>query len=159
MVTLARLGRRVRHRMPGEDLDFGAIMLLKVLLDGPHRLSALAGALELDASTVSRQVRHLEDRGLLERETDPEDGRASRIALSEVGRARLEAGGRRRREYVAGLIADWDEPDRETLRVLLNRLAAALDHAPPPTVANTPREHLPATAHLHGTDQNPEERP
>lgn len=57
MVALTRLGRRLRQRMPGEDLDFTAIVLLKALLDGPHRLTALAAALELDASTVSRQVR------------------------------------------------------------------------------------------------------
>lgn len=123
MVTLALLGRRMRARLPGEELDFAAILLLKALLHGgPMRLSALAASLDLDASTVSRQVRHLEDRGLLERTSDPDDGRASRITLSEQGRVRLEAGARRRRAMVAQLLEHWPDRDREQLRVLLNRL-------------------------------------
>ena len=123
MVTLALLGRRMRSRLPGEELDFAAILLLKALLHGgPMRLSGLAASLDLDASTVSRQVRHLEDRGLLERTSDPDDGRASRITLSDQGRVRLEAGARRRRAMVAQLLEHWPDRDREQLRVLLNRL-------------------------------------
>ena len=123
MATLARLGRRMRQRLPGEELEFTAIVLLKTLLHrGPMRLSALATDLAVDASTVSRQVRHLEDRGLVERACDPDDGRASRIALSEEGRVRLESGGQRRRAYVAQLLESWPPEDREQLRILLNRL-------------------------------------
>jgi DNA-binding MarR family transcriptional regulator len=129
MVTLARLGRRMRQRMPGEELDFAAILLMKALAQrGPLRLSALAAVLDVDASTVSRQVRHLEDRGLLERTEDPDDGRASRIALSEQGQTRLDAGARRRRALVGDLLETWAPEDREHLRVLLNRLLDGLDH-------------------------------
>jgi DNA-binding MarR family transcriptional regulator len=127
MVTLARLGRRMRQRMPGEELDFGTILLMKALLREPLRLTALAAAVELDASTVSRQVRHLEGRGLLERTGDPDDGRASRIALSPEGRQRLEAGAARRRAFVTRLLDDWAPEDREHLRTLLNRLLSELD--------------------------------
>jgi DNA-binding MarR family transcriptional regulator len=127
MVTLARLGRRMRQRMPGEELDFPAILLLKALLPGPLRLSSLAAALDLDASTVSRQVRHLEDRGLLERTSDPDDGRASQVALSAEGRIRLEHGARRRRDLVGQLLEDWPDADREQLRTLLSRLLGELD--------------------------------
>lgn len=127
MLTLARLGRRMRQRMPGEELDFAAILLLKALAPGPMRVSALAGALDLDASTVSRQVRQLEDRGLLERTSDPDDGRACQVALSDLGRTRLELGAQRRRAFVADLLHDWSDDDREHLRVLLNRLVDDLD--------------------------------
>lgn len=132
MVTLARLGRRMRSRLPGEELDFSTILLLKALLQGPMRLSSLANVVDLDASTVSRQVKHLEDRALVERASDPDDGRASRIALSQEGRIRLEAGARRRREFVADLIEDWPSEDRELLRRLLTRLLAAIDHQETP---------------------------
>jgi DNA-binding MarR family transcriptional regulator len=127
MVLLGRLGRRMRSRLPGEDLDFPAILLLKALLQGPMRLSSLAAHLDVDASTVSRQVRQLEDRGLVERAGDPDDGRASRIALSDEGRVRLERGGRRRRAFVAQLLEEWPAQDREQLRLLLNRLLEDLD--------------------------------
>ncbi len=140
LLTLARLGRRMRQRLPGEDLDFAAIVLMKALLREPLRLSALAGVLDLDASTVSRQVRQLEDRGLLERATDPDDGRASRVSLSPEGRRRLETGGRRRRELIAALLEDWPDADREQLHGLLTRLLHSLDQTdlrspstPPPS--------------------------
>ena len=132
MLTLARLGRRMRQRLPGEDLDFGTILLMKALLHGPMRLTALAAAVDLDSSTVSRQVRHLEDRGLLERTGDPDDGRATRIALSADGRTRLEAGAARRRAFVSRLLEDWPPEDRDHLRRLLNRLLDQLEHQETP---------------------------
>lgn len=128
MMTLARLGRRMRQRLPGEELDFPAILLMKALASGPMRVSALAAALELDASTVSRKVRQLEARGLLERTGDPDDGRASQVMLSSGGLARLEAGARRRRALVGRLLEDWPAEDRERLRELLSRLLDVLDH-------------------------------
>lgn len=133
MMTLTRLGRRMRQRLPGEELDLAAIWLMKMLRQrGPLRLTTLAGLLEVDASTVSRQVRHLEERGLLERSPDPDDGRAHRIGLSPQGRTRLDAGTRRRRQLVADLMAGWPPEDREQLRLLLNRLTDELDHQETP---------------------------
>lgn len=128
LLAMTRLGRRMRTRLPGEQLDFTAIVLLKALLHGgPVRLSTLAGMLDVDASTVSRQVRQLEDRGLIERMSDPDDGRACLIALSEEGRSRLEEGAQRRRRLVGELVRDWDAGDREQLRLLLTRLLDNLD--------------------------------
>jgi DNA-binding MarR family transcriptional regulator len=128
LLAMTRLGRRMRTRLPGEQLDFAAIVLLKALLHGgPVRLSTLAGMLDVDASTVSRQVRQLEDRGLIERMSDPDDGRACLIALSEEGRSRLEEGAQRRRRLVGELVRDWDAGDREQLRLLLSRLLDNLD--------------------------------
>ena len=142
MVTLARLGRRMRQRMPGEELDFGTILLMKALLRGPLRLTDLAAAVELDASTVSRQVRQLEDRGLVERTGDPDDGRASRVAVSDLGRTLLEEGAARSRATVSGLLASWDDAEREQLRVLLARLYADLSTSPAPGTAPAPTTHV-----------------
>lgn len=138
MVTLARLGRRMRQRMPGEELDFGTILLMKALLRGPLRLTDLAAVVELDASTVSRQVRQLEDRGLVERTGDPDDGRASRVAVSDLGRTLLEEGAARSRASVSCLLASWDDAEREQLRVLLARLYADLSTSPAPGTAPAP---------------------
>jgi DNA-binding MarR family transcriptional regulator len=124
LVTTVRVGRRLRQRLPGEELEFSSIALMKTLAHhGQMRLSALAATLDLDASTVSRHVRSLEDRGLIERATDPADGRASVVAVTAEGLERLEQGGARRRAMIADLLADWSEEDREALRRLLNRLA------------------------------------
>jgi DNA-binding MarR family transcriptional regulator len=101
MNLMMALGRRVRQRQPGDTVDFSAIPILKVLSHrGPLRLSTLAHTLDLDASTVSRHARQLEERGLLERTDDPDDGRASRVAISERGQACLVAVFETRRQII-----------------------------------------------------------
>ena len=124
LMATIRIGRRMRQRLPGEELEFSLIALMKALAHrGALRLTDLAGVLDLDASTVSRHVRTLEERGLVTRTTDPDDGRATRLALTDEGRERLEAGASRRRALIAELLEDWSPEDRETLRRLLTRLA------------------------------------
>src|SRR4051812_5414734 len=125
--TMMAFGRRMRHRQPGDEVDFSAFPILK-LLDhhGPMRLSALAALLELDASTVSRHARQLEDRGLLVRTGDPDDGRASRVAISEQGNACLAKVFATRRQLLTHALDDWTDEERETLRDQLHRLVQTL---------------------------------
>jgi DNA-binding MarR family transcriptional regulator len=124
MVAMVRVWKRLRHRVPGEEIDLTTMPLMKALHhNGPMRLSSLASALDLDASTVSRHAKALEDRGLIERAEDPDDGRASRVAISAHGVECLEKGADGRRAVIAKALDDWSPEDRETLRVLLHRLA------------------------------------
>ena len=128
MVASARVGRRLRQRLPGDDLDFSSLILLKTVAHlGPMRVSALAAELDLDASTVSRHVRSLEDRDLLERTADPDDGRASQVGVSVHGMATIGASAARRRELIGSLLADWSDADRESLRRLLHQLSLSLE--------------------------------
>src|SRR5919107_2222010 len=127
MSLLMALGRRVRQRQPGDAVDFAAFPLLKLLShQGPMRLSSLATVVGLDASTVSRHARQLEDRGLLERTGDPDDGRASRVAVSQRGSDCLAAGFAARRTMLAQALDDWSDEERDTLRHLLHRLVENL---------------------------------
>ena len=129
MVAMVRVVKLMKHRMPGDEIDFSAMPLLRTLQhNGPMRVSALAGALDLDASTVSRHAKGLEDRGLVERTEDPDDGRASRLAVSAHGASCLEKGAAVRRAHIAEAISDWPADDRETLRVLLHRLTENLNN-------------------------------
>ena len=133
LVATMRVGKRLRQRLPGDDVEFSALALLKAVeAQGPLRFSALATALHLDASTVSRQVRPLEDRGLIRRTMDPADGRASQVAITPAGRKALKAGGERRRQLIAEVLADWDDADREALRALLHRLSEAFSQETSP---------------------------
>lgn len=101
----------------------GYAVLDRVAESAPVRLSDLAGTLGLDPSTVSRQVRHLDDGGLVERQPDPGDGRACRIAPSELGRQVLDAIRCSRQAVLGSALAHWSEADRVTLAALLRRLA------------------------------------
>ena len=122
MSLMRALGRRMRQRQPGDVIDYSAFPILKLLShQGPMRLSALASVLGLDASTVSRHARQLEDKGLLERTEDPDDGRASQVAVSAHGTTCLENGAQARRAMIATVLDDWDDADREQLRLLLTR--------------------------------------
>jgi DNA-binding MarR family transcriptional regulator len=127
MSLMMALGRRMRQRQPGDEIDYSAFPLLKLLShQGPMRLSALAGVLGLDASTVSRHARQLEDRGLLERTEDPDDGRASRVAISERGNACLAKGFETRKQLMTHALDGWTDEERDTLRELLHRLVQTL---------------------------------
>jgi DNA-binding MarR family transcriptional regulator len=127
MSLLMALGRRMRQRQPGDLVDYSAFPILKLLShQGPMRLSGVAGVLGLDASTVSRHVKQLEDRGLLERTCDPDDGRASRVAVSEVGTSAMVAGLEARRHVVAAALDGWTDEEREALRRSLGRLVSTL---------------------------------
>jgi DNA-binding MarR family transcriptional regulator len=121
------LGRQLRQRQPGDEIDYSAFPILKLLShQGPMRLSALASVLGLDASTVSRHARQLEDRGLLERTGDPDDGRASRVAISERGTDCLRTVFANRRTLLAQALGDWSDDERDTLRLQLHRVVENL---------------------------------
>lgn len=142
--AMLALGRRLRQRLPGDQLEVAALPLLRSLeQDGPARLSALAEQLGMDASTISRQVRSLEERGLVERGSDPDDGRASRVRLSARGRAALEAGTARRRALLATVLDRWSSEDREQLRLLLQRLQGDLAATPVPVAPDAPAPDAP----------------
>src|SRR3954454_9976207 len=110
MSLMMALGRRLRQRQPGDAVDYSAFPMLKLLShQGPMRLSALAAVLGLDASTVSRHARQLEDRGLLERTGDPDDGRARPVAISERGNACRGKGVETRRQLLTHALDDWTD--------------------------------------------------
>ncbi len=122
MGTLMALGRRMRQRMTDDTLDFSVVPILKTLDGcGAMRLSNLAASLDLDASTVSRHVKQLEEHGYLQRTSDPDDGRASRIAVSDAGRDALKAHYDRRKRLITAVLDTWSDADRESLRQTLDR--------------------------------------
>lgn len=86
----------------------------------------LARHLDVDQSTISRQVRPLEKQNLLQREPDPDDGRISWLHLTDAGTrllARVEAVARNDFEVA---LAGWGADDRARLTELLDRLRVDL---------------------------------
>ncbi len=124
---LMQAGRRLRTRNPDDQVDPSAFPLVKQLMaTGGMRLSDLAAHVGLDASTVSRQIKQLEDKGIVERTPDPADGRASLIQLTTFGCTTMQAAFRRRFERIQAALAPWDERDKAQLQSLLTRLTADL---------------------------------
>ena len=89
---------------------------------GPLRASELVTRIGLDKSTVSRQVAHLVDLGLVDRAADPVDGRAQVLTPSAEGSARLTRVRDVRRARWEDDLSDWPASDVATLADLLHRL-------------------------------------
>lgn len=126
VVRLTRSSHAMRTQMAarGPDaVEWAAYGLLFQLADdGPKRSSALAESACVDPSTVSRQVGQLVTAGLVERQADPEDGRATLLAATPAGHEVYAARLERRREMFSRLIHDWSAQDVDTFTDLLRRL-------------------------------------
>ncbi len=121
---LRRIGERVRAGA-GLPLDRAAYPVLRGIAEcGPVRLSDLAARLGVQVSTASRQVKDLEQTGLVERTSDPKDGRVSMLALAPAGREALKKLRESWRRTLVEILDSWPEEDREALATLLGRLAA-----------------------------------
>ena len=137
MLNVARslAALRVSPQTFGLDrrIDRAAYLALSRLVDlETTRMTELAGVLCLDLSTVSRQVRALEDAGLVVRTIDPDDRRASVLTPTPAGKdlvTRMKAAFSR---LIDNALQDWSDRDRRTLNNLLTRLATDLrpDRAP-----------------------------
>ena len=127
----------------------GYWLLVLVSEQGPLRLSDLAGTVELDLSTISRQIRDLVASGLITRTPDPADGRAALLSLTDQGVAVLEAVSESRRQVLAEAIAEWTDEERNALAGGLLRLGTGLQHLR--DLSST--EPHPATTHAADTDE------
>ncbi len=73
------------------DLSFIKVKVLGQLARSPASMSALAGALLIDAPYASVVVSDLAARGLVVRTPHPEDGRSKLVRLTPAGRRAAEA--------------------------------------------------------------------
>jgi DNA-binding MarR family transcriptional regulator len=105
------------------DRDRAALVLLHPLTRlGPLRQGALAELVHADPSTVSRHVAVLVERGLVRRVADESDGRASRLVVTDDGRAALEALRRERESHLERVTAGWSAADLASFTTLFGRL-------------------------------------
>jgi DNA-binding MarR family transcriptional regulator len=124
LLALWRVIRRLKSGAANPAGDPAALHIVHMVKEhGPLRLTALAEAAMLDASTVSRHVQHLEAAGQLARTPDPDDRRATLIELTESGHALLREALAVRGRLLDAVLADWDPADRDALARLLARLA------------------------------------
>lgn len=101
--------------------------------EGPSRTSAIAERMHADISTISRQTSALVQAGLIERQADPDDGRACLLAPTDAGRELFERGRAARNQWLAQTLHNWPERDVDQLITLLDRLNDDLaDHLSAP---------------------------
>ena len=136
--ALRRLVHQTKRTVPSDTVERAAIIILSSLKENSAvRLSDLASDLLLDISTVSRQARALEDRGLVTRAEDADDRRAVRLELTPAGLAVLEEAWSRRNRWLAESLHDWTPDDRVALVAMLTRFADSLSAEPTPNRSKT----------------------
>jgi DNA-binding MarR family transcriptional regulator len=136
--ALQRVIRATKRTVHDDTVDRAAIIILSSLKENSAvRLSDLAGDLLLDISTVSRQAKALEDRGLVTRTEDVDDRRAVRLQVSPAGLAVLDQAWTRRNRWLADSLHDWTPEDRAELVAMLTRFADSLSAEPAPNRPKT----------------------
>lgn len=123
-----------------EALDLGRgsgrVKSLLWLAEGPLSLSGLAEAVGVDAPYATLIVDSLEQRGLVERQPDPQDRRRKLVTLTPAGKDAVARVLRIQREPPPGF-GNLTPADLNTLEDLVRRLAAgpgspASEGSPPP---------------------------
>jgi DNA-binding MarR family transcriptional regulator len=110
----------------GPDVQPAAWVVLRwVLRNAPTQAGAIAAGTGMDKSAVSRQLKDLRERGLVDAEQSATDARSVLIsptpeALRRVGLVRDEWSRRFR-----GILGTWSDDELSTFAVLLERFAAA----------------------------------
>jgi DNA-binding MarR family transcriptional regulator len=128
LMRLGEASRRATALKPHRALDRAAYVILRHLLeDGPQNVSAIADRLNLDGSTVTRQVTGLQQDGLIERRADPRDGRGTVIEPTALGLKQVDAVRAARRDLYAKVLGEWSAEERSNLATTLERLTAAMD--------------------------------
>ena len=129
LVLLVRALEAVQRRR-SYPLDRAHYLLLGLLeREGPQSIAALATALLLDGSTVTRQVATMEDQGLVEKQPHPQDGRSALIFATPRGLREAAKMRELRLRRVKALFRGWDGKDRATFAALLARFNVSLSEA------------------------------
>ena len=122
---IVRFGRLVaawRHHAKRDASSADRVLLAKLVRHGDRRATDLAADAFLDLSTVSRQVRSLVERGLVERHPAPGDRRGSLLRATAAGHAAFDEYRRQRDAELAALLEPWPAADRADLIRLMSRL-------------------------------------
>jgi DNA-binding MarR family transcriptional regulator len=111
--------------------DFAVIGTLVRLGGVPVTQRRLGRELGLSAGTVSLRLDRLERRGLVQRDDDPDDGRAAAVSVTRTGMELFEACAPEHLANAQALLEGLDERERDQLGKLLGKLLYTLEEPEP----------------------------
>ena len=126
-VVVSRLRRRLVDLADTHELTPSQLSVISRLgKDGPASASDLAAAERIRPQSVAATLTILEERGLVVRRPDPEDGRRQRVSLSTTGMALFAGRRRHSEEWLSRALEErLTEAERQTVieaATLLDRL-------------------------------------
>lgn len=118
-----KAGMRDRAERIHPEMPVAGFLILSLLeRKGPTHAGRLAELLSMDKSIVSRQARWLEEVGLLRRESDPADRRATFFALTDDAALRVASVRSGERTALYEQLRSWKTNDLDRLAELLGLL-------------------------------------
>ncbi len=136
--VLSRVGRLARHlerarrtAFEASDLELWEFDVLSALrrAGAPYRSSpkALLQQTLVSSGTMTNRIDRLVTRQLVERRTDPNDGRGILVVMTPGGRERVDAAIRTLLVAESELLERLSAPDQERLSALLRKLSLDFD--------------------------------
>ena len=138
MQVLSRVGRLARHldrarrtAFAASDLELWEFDVLSALrrAGAPYQLSpkSLLQQTLVSSGTMTNRIDRLVERGLVERRTDPNDGRGILVVMTSAGRDRVDAAIATLLAAESDLLAGLSAADQERLAGLLRKLSLDFD--------------------------------
>ncbi|GAA1616940.1 MarR family winged helix-turn-helix transcriptional regulator [Leucobacter chromiireducens] len=132
------LDRARAHAFDRSGLASWEFDVLAVLRRGgePFRQSpkVLVQQTMVSSGTMTNRIDRMVDRGLVQRLTDPNDGRGVLVEMTPLGLTLVDAAMTRLSDSEERLLGGIPRSERERLSVLLRRLALSVDRFEPETV-------------------------
>lgn len=136
--VLSRVGRLARHlerarrtAFTASDLELWEFDVLSALrrAGAPYQLSpkALLQQTLVSSGTMTNRIDRLVTRRLVERRTDPNDGRGILVVMTAGGRERVDAAISTLLQAESELLDRLPHPDQERLSFLLRKLSLDFD--------------------------------
>ncbi|TKK83358.1 MarR family transcriptional regulator [Kribbella jiaozuonensis] len=113
LVSMHRIVRHLRRSRTTTVMHPTQFLALMLIADEqPIRIGEIASRVPCSQPTATTTVAALEQAGLVRREPDPVDGRATAVVLTEVGAATVEASGQQAADELSNLLNRLDDTDR-----------------------------------------------
>jgi len=100
----------------------GGILLLTLAEIEPAKMHELVGRMRRDKSQITRAIKTLEAKGLVERREDPKDARVCVLALSARGHETVGDLQRAVADVLTDILSPLSAAEQQTLKDLLRRI-------------------------------------
>ncbi|WP_427886517.1 MarR family winged helix-turn-helix transcriptional regulator [Kribbella sp. GL6] len=113
LVSMHRIVRHLRRSRTTTLMHPTQFLALMLIADEqPIRIGEIAARVPCSQPTATTTVAGLEEAGLVRREPDPVDGRATAVVLTDAGAETVAASGQQAADELAKVLSRLDEADR-----------------------------------------------
>jgi DNA-binding MarR family transcriptional regulator len=124
-----RVDARLRESHELSLAFFESLLFISRARQGSMRVGDLARALRVTVGGTSKLVDRIERAGLIARDPDPDDRRASRVTLTTAGKRKLTAAVKTYDAEVASIVGGVLSPrEQRQMSDYVSRLLTSIDH-------------------------------